>query len=254
MADDPRPLAERVRELADHPHAWVPGGVAQQFMAEIADALAALAAAHAETERLRTIQRSISECRDDPAKAIVDADRIAGEHIIRAAVAERQLDEARAALGAVQGQAEMWRRLHHEATEVGREYQARAEGAEAALAARPAPAAEDDAVEKAAQAVWERRSRARQIEGRGELKPWHIAVVQAAAWPSSPVAGEVAACRQDARAALAALGLTVADEVRCGWCGRPAHDPADCAVAKAHESQRLADIEQAVADEGRADA
>jgi hypothetical protein len=45
----------------------------------------------------------------------------------------------------------------------------------------------------------------------------------------------------------------VVDDERCGWCGiTPTHDPGDCAVAKAHESQRLADIEQAVADEGRA--
>lgn len=62
----------------------------------LVDAVLAEVAKHrdAEVERLRAVHQAISECHDDPAKAIVDADRIAGAAIIRAADAESHLTAA----------------------------------------------------------------------------------------------------------------------------------------------------------------
>lgn len=80
-----------------------------------------------------------------------------------------------------------------------------------------------------------------------------LAQVQRGDDPSPNVAGMcvLALARLAGRHDWTVTDTPTADDERCGWCGiTPTHDPGDCAVAKAHESQRLADIEQAVADEG----
>jgi hypothetical protein len=127
--------------------------------------------------------------------------------------------------------------------------------ARAALAARPGPTAplvdlppatapvvSGEAVEAGGRALYE-------VEGEG-CEP-----IDNIGWQCEmePVRVEY---RRKAQAVLtAALGLTVADEVRCGWCGiTPTHDPGDCAVAQRAEAQRCCDEDRryapAAGDEG----
>jgi hypothetical protein len=95
---DTRPVrdqAEQIAALAASTHLSVDEAL------RVTGVLAERDALRAENARLRAVQQAIRECRDDPAKAIVEADRIAGEHIIRADALRATVDRVRAALDAV---------------------------------------------------------------------------------------------------------------------------------------------------------
>lgn len=57
---------------------------------------AAVSATRAEVERQAVLLRAINDCRDDPARAILQADQLAGAAIIRAEAAESERDALRA--------------------------------------------------------------------------------------------------------------------------------------------------------------